>query len=370
MAQRAAPGSRATAALIERGRRPMMRIGDPRHPSARHALKLAEDSRMPRVRLNFACGLYDRMLALYTSEVIPEGIDLNFIAIDDPRRIFDRMSAAQDFDVCEYSSSEFITRHAAGNSPFVAIPVFASRVFRNGHIWVNRRAVRTPKDLEGKRIGVALYTQTAAIYMRGLLEEDCGVDLSTVQWLQGAINSPGAHGNPRVLPLLRRVPIEQNRTGRSLSDLLADNEIQAILSTSTPDSRRRSADVVRLFPDTRAAEIDYYRRTRIFPIMHLIAIRRDVYERDRFIASSLYHAFERAKAIAWERMRDLGALRYMLPWLPADLDEIDAVFGGDCWPYGVEPNRPTLEAMVRFMVSQGLIAKPVPIEDLFVPVQG
>jgi 4,5-dihydroxyphthalate decarboxylase len=325
---------------------------------------------MNRLRLTFACGLYDRMLALQTGEVQPEGIDLNYLVIDESRHIFDRMSGGQEFDVCEYSSSEFITRHTAGNSPFVAIPVFASRVFRHSCIWVNRKAITSPKDIEGKRVGVPLYTQTAAIYMRGLLTDDHGVDLSGVTWLQGAVNSAGSHGNPTVLPMVKPVPVEMNRSGKSLGDLLAENEIQAILSTNTPDSRTRSPDVVRLFPDFRQTEKEYVKRTRIFPIMHLIAIKRSVYEQNPFIATSLFKAFNQAKDLAWRKMRAVQTLRYMLPWLPDDLDEIDAVFGGDCWLYGIEPNRPTLEAMLRFMVDQGLIAKSVPIEDLFVPIHG
>ena len=325
---------------------------------------------MSKLRLTFACGAYDRMHSLLTGEVQPEGVDLNYLVMDVSREVFDRMSGGQEFDLCEYSSSEFITRYAAGNSPFVAIPVFASRVFRNGYIWVNRKAIKAPKDLEGKRIGVPLYTQTAAIYMRGLLQEDCGVDLSRVKWVQGAVNTAGTHGNPTVLPMVKPVAIEQNKSGKSLGDLLADNEIQAILSTMTPDSRRRSDDVVRLFPNFRQAEKEYFKRTRIFPIMHLIAIKREVYEANPFIATSLYKAFNQSKDIAWKKMRAVQTLRYMLPWLPDDLDEIDEVFGGDCWPYGIEPNRPTLEAMMRFMVDQGLIAKTIPIEDLFVPIHG
>jgi 4,5-dihydroxyphthalate decarboxylase len=325
---------------------------------------------MSKLRLTFACGAYDRMHALLTGEVQPEGIDLNYLVMDESRQIFDRMSGGQEFDVCEYSSSEFITRYAAGNSPFVAIPVFASRVFRNGYIWINRKSVKSPKDIEGRRVGVPLYTQTAAIYMRGLLEEDLGVDLSGVKWVQGAINDAGSHGNPTVLPMVRPVPIEINKSGKSLSDLLNDNEIQAIIGTTLPNSRRRNPDVQRLFPNFREAEKVYFRRTRIFPIMHLIAIRRAVYEENPFIATNLYNAFERSKEIAWNKMRALGTLRYMLPWLPDDLDEIDELFGGDCWPYGIEPNRPTLEAMVRFMVDQGLIAQSIPIEKLFVPIHG
>ena len=325
---------------------------------------------MSKLRLTFACGLYDRMLGLYTGDVQPEGIDLNYLVMDVSREVFDRMSGGQEFDLCEYSSSEFITRFAAGNSPFVAIPVFASRVFRNGYIWVNRKTIKEPKDLEGKRIGVPFYTQTAAIFMRGLLQEDCGVDLSGCSWVQGAVNVPGTHGNPTVLPMVKPVKVEQNNSGKSLSDLLADNEVQAIISTMTPDSRRRNPDVQRLFPNFREHEREYFKRTRIFPIMHLIAIKRSVYEANPFIATSLFKAFNESKNLAWKKMRAVQTLRYMLPWLPDDLDEIDEVFGGDCWPYGIEPNRPTLEAMIRFMVDQGLIAKAIPIEDLFVPIHG
>ena len=175
---------------------------------------------MAKIPLTFACGLYDRMLALYTGEVQAEGIDLDFIAIDDPRQIFDRMGKNLEFDACEMSSSEVISRHAAGRREMVALPVFPSRVFRHGFITVNRKAVRTPKDLAGKRIGTPLYTQTAALFIRGLLQDEYGVDLSGVHWLQGATNSAESHGHPSAPPLLKPVSIEQNASGRSLSELL------------------------------------------------------------------------------------------------------------------------------------------------------
>jgi 4,5-dihydroxyphthalate decarboxylase len=325
---------------------------------------------MPEVSITFACGLYDRMLALYTGEVKPEGIDLNFLAIDDPRQIFDRMGRNLEFDACEMSSSEVFSRYAAGRREMVALPVFPSRVFRHGFITVNRKAVKTPKDLEGKRIGVPLYTQTAALFIRGLLRDEHGVDLSGVHWVQGATNSADSHGNSAAPPLLKPVSIEQNRSGRSLSELLERGDIQAIIGSGLPDALRTSPDVQRLFPDFHAAELDYYRRTRIFPIMHLVAIRRDVYEKHPFIATSLYKAMNEAKDIALEKMRHVGALRYMLPGMTAELDEIDDVFGGDPWPYGIEPNRPTLEALVRYMAEQSLIKAPIPVDDLFVPIYG
>ncbi len=325
---------------------------------------------MPEVSITFACGLYDRMLALYTGEAKPEGIDLNFLAIDDPRQIFDRMGKNLEFDACEMSSSEVFSRYAAGRREMVALPVFPSRVFRHGFITVNRKAVKTPKDLEGKRIGVPLYTQTAALFIRGLLKDEHGVDLSGAHWVQGATNSADSHGNPAAPPLLEPVSIEQNRSGHSLSELLERGDIQAIIGSGLPDALRTNPDVQRLFPDFHAAEMDYYRRTRIFPIMHLVAIRRDVYEKHPFIATSLYQAMNEAKNIALEKMRHVGALRYMLPGMTAELDEIDATFGGDPWPYGIEPNRPTLEALVRYMAEQSLIKAPIPIDDLFVPIYG
>jgi 4,5-dihydroxyphthalate decarboxylase len=323
---------------------------------------------MSKLRVNFACGLYDRMLPLFTGEVQPAGIDLKFLPIDNPREIFDRMAASQEFDACEMSSSEYISRFAADQCPFVAIPVFPSRVFRHGYITINRHAIRLPKDLEGKRVGVPLYTMTAAIFLRGLLQHEYGIDLSTITWVEGAINEAKQHGHPTVLPMIKPVSITANNSGKSLGDMLAAGEIQAILGSNLPNTLRTSPEVTRLFPDFHEVEKDYYRRTRIFPIMHLVVIRRDVYERHPEVAASLYKAFDESKRLALGHMRYLGALRYMLPWLPDHLDEIDEVFGGDPWPYGIEPNRPTLEALVQYLHEQGVIAAPVPLERLFAPV--
>lgn len=326
---------------------------------------------MSRLKLSFACALYDRMQPIYTGEVKPAGIDLNFIPIETPRDIFDRMSGGQEFDVSEYSSTEFVQRFANPPSPFVAIPIFPSRSFRHGFISIHRKAgIAKPKDLEGKRVGVPLYAMTAAIFIRGLLQHEYGVDLSRIHWVQGAINSAGAHGNPTVLPLVRPVPIEINRSGKSLSDLLEERQIDAIAGTSLPDAIGRNPDVVRLFPDFAEIEKDYYRRTGIYPIMHLVAIRREIYERHPFVASSLYQAFVQAKDIALKKMFSSRAPRYMLPWLTRDIDEINEIFNGDPWPYGVGPNRKTLEALITYLVDQAIIPAPIPVDDLFVPTFG
>ncbi len=326
---------------------------------------------MSKLPISFACGLYDRMLPLYTGDVRPDGIDLNFIALDNPREIFDRMAGGLEFDVAEMSCTEFISLTGAGKSPFVALPVFPSRVFRHGYTCVNRKAgIETAKDLEGKRVGVPLYTMTAALWVRGHLQHDYDVDLGTIHWVQGAVNKAGAHGDPSALPLLKPVPMEINDGGKSLDDLLQAGAIDAIIGASLPQSLGRNPDIQRLFPDYRRVEKDYYQRTGIHPIMHLMVIRRDVHEANPWVASSLYAALCESKDRALASMRYSGALRYMLPWLKADLEEIDEVFDGDPWPYGVEANRPTLEAMVAYMVEQSYIAQPIAVDDLFVQAFG
>jgi 4,5-dihydroxyphthalate decarboxylase len=323
---------------------------------------------MSKVPLTFACGLYDRVVALAMGTVPVEGVELNFINIDSPREIFDRMSASQEFDASEYSSSEFISRFAAKQCPFVAIPIFPSRSFRHGFIAVNRKFVRTPKDLEGKRVGLPMYTMTASIFIKGLLQHEYGVDLSKIEWVEGQINGGEAHGAPTTMPLVKPVPIERNTTGKSLSTLLEEGAIHATIGTGLPNALGRNPDVQRLFPNYRELERDYYKRTGIFPIMHLVAIRRDVYERHPFVAASLYNALTAAKEIAIAKMRAVVSLRYMLPWMGADVEEIKEVFGGDAFPYGLEANRRTLQALIQYLHDQHLIAAPVAPEDLFVPV--
>jgi 4,5-dihydroxyphthalate decarboxylase len=324
---------------------------------------------MPNVPLTFACGLYDRMLALYTGEVPVEGVDLDFLVEDNPRLIFDRMAGSQAYGASEFSTSEYVSRFVANQNPFVAIPVFPSRVFRHSFIFVNRKHVKSPKDLQGKRIGVPVYTMTAAVFIRGLLGDEHGVDFSNVEWVEGAINGAERHGDPTILPTAKKLSISANKSGKSLSTLLADGEIQAMIGTGAPDSFGRNPDVVRLYPDYRAAEMDYYRRTKIFPIMHSLVIRRDIVDKHPFVAQSLFDACNRAKAVAQEKLSYFGTLRYMLPWMMAEVDDVKSVFGDDCWPYGVEANRPTLTALVRYLEEQGIVAKAPRVDDLFVPVK-
>ena len=311
------------------------------------------------------------MEAIREGAVPIEGIDLNCITLKSGREVFDRMVGGQEFDIAELSASEFISLTDRGNCPFVALPVFPSRVFRHGYIFINtRRGIRAPKDLEGKRIGLPLYTQTAAIWARGHLAHQFGVDLDTIQWVEGAVEKSGTHGKPHAPPLLRPGRIERNTGGKPLGALLARGAIDALIGSRKPAELGRHPDVARLFPNYRELERRLYQETGVFPIMHLVAIRRELYERQPWIAVSLYNAFVEAKHRARARMRYAGSLSAMLPWLIEAVEEIDEVFGGDAFPYGVEPNRATLQALVTYMVEQRFIARAIPIEELFVSLAG
>jgi 4,5-dihydroxyphthalate decarboxylase len=324
-----------------------------------------------RLNLSFACCRYDRMEAIREGAVAIEGIELNCITLKSGREVFDRMVGGREFDVAELSASEFISLMGRGDCPFVALPVFPSRVFRHGYVFINTRAgIRTPKDLAGKRVGLPLYTQTAAIWVRGHLAHQFRVDLSTIRWVQGAVEKSGTHGRPHAPALLRAPVLEQNTGGEPLGALLARGAIDALIGSRKPAELGSHPGVARLFPDYRRLERELYQASKIFPIMHLIAIRRELYERERWIASSLYNAFVEAKRRARTRMCYAGSLSTMLPWLIDDIEEIDRLFGGDAFPYGIEANRPTLEALVQYMVEQHFIARPIPLEELFVPIAG
>lgn len=326
---------------------------------------------MSRLRVTFACCRYDRMEAIREGTVTPEGVALTCVTLKSGRDVFDRMVGGSEFDVAELSASEFISLAGRGDRRFVALPVFPSRVFRHGYVFVNTRAgIRTAKDLEDRRVGLPLYTQTAALWVRGHLAHQFGVDLATIRWVQGSVEEGGTHGKPHAPALLRPVALEQNTSGRSLATLLAQGDIDALIGSRKPEILGRDPAVARLFPNYRALERELYETHRIFPIMHLVAIRRELHERNRWLATSLYKAFVESKRRARARMRYAGSLAAMLPWLQSDIEEIDEVFGGDAWPYGIEPNRPTLAALVQYMAEQHFIARPVPIEELFVHIPG
>jgi 4,5-dihydroxyphthalate decarboxylase len=311
-------------------------------------------------------------LPLYLGEVEVDGFEIEFEASygwRSVRTIFDQVGAGKGADISEMSSSEFISSTMAGTCQHVAIPVFPSRAFRSGYTFVNADRIKRPKDLEGKRIGVPLYTMTAAIMARGHLADEYGVNFDSVEWVQGAMNEAGSHGTPAAPPLLKPMSIVINQFTRSLNDLLVAGEIDAVLGAITPNSFGRDHKIKRLFPDYHNMELQYFRRTRIFPIMHTIVIKRSVHEEHPNLADALFRALNSSKQIALERFTDVDSLQYMIPWLMRDVEEIKTEFDGDPWPYGLASNRPTLEALTRYLYEQGLTAAKASVDDLFLPVQ-
>ena len=260
-----------------------------------------------------------------------------------------------------------IRNHDAGDDAFVAVPFFHSRAFRHGFIFINRNgSVKSPKDLAGKKIGCGLWTQTAAVYIKGHLENEFGVDLSGVTWIEGAIEKPGPHGDPVKRPLLKPVKIIENTSPYSIAELLSRGEIDAFIAARRAPNYGKDPNIVRLFPNYREIERDLYRRAKIHPIMHLLAVRRTIYEKHPWVAKSLYDAFVRSKDLALEHMRVTITQSTMFPWHLPEYEEVEELMGGDPWPCGIEPNRQTLEALIKYMHQQHMIAKPMKVEDLFV----
>jgi len=344
-------------------------------PKRKVAAKTTKAKRKPAprkaaaLRLKFGCGSYDRLEALWTGAVKPKGIDLAVTRIDAPRHLFDLMDQGK-FDVAEYGMTGLVVNAATGDDHFVAIPVFPSKMFRHGYIYVNRRkGVREPKDLAGRRIGVPNITQTAAIWQRGQLAHDYGADLSGVTWVTGAIDRPGPLGAGIFTPALHvTTKMEKAPPNKSLDDLLVAGEIDAILGANRAPSLGKNPDIVRLFPDYAREEREYYKRTGVQPIMHGVVVKRRLYEKNPGIAASLYRAFVEAKEKALAHLRPWGAQPIMLPWMEAELDEIDELFGGDPCSYGVEPNRKAISTLIDYMYEQGFIAKKPRVDDMFVPV--
>jgi 4,5-dihydroxyphthalate decarboxylase len=313
------------------------------------------------MRLRYGGVPYDRTLGLMTGAVRPEGVELEYVA-GLPNHIFPRVVTGEEFEAGELSASNFLMAWARGERRFVALPVFPSRAFRHDTVYVHVGAgIERPQDLRGRRVGIARWVQTADFWVRGLLAHEYGVPHQTIRWVRGAWELLDVT-LPSELDLTDAPP------GRDLSDLLDTGEIDALITLERPACfAAGSPNVRRLFPDYRAVEAEYYQRTGHFPIMHLVVLRRDVYEGDRSLARRLYDAFETAKQQAQELLAFPGVLATSLPFQAAYLDETRAVFGDDPFPYGVARNRHTFGALCRYLYEQGVTAREVAVEEAFVP---
>ena len=322
-----------------------------------------------KLPLTIACGLYDRTYGLHDGSVTVEGVALNYLPMM-PVETFRRQGRHAEFDASEFSLSTFLVLHARGDRRFVGIPVYPSRRFRHEHVWVNTRAgIRTPADLKGKRVGVQEYVQTAALWIRGFLEQDYGVRTRDIDWHFGGYNEPDPHFKPRIeLPIPPEVRTRVIPGDKCIDEMLDRGELDAVLPALPASFRRGSPNVARLFPDFRAAEEDYFTRTRIFPIMHVVVIRREIYEKNRWVAQALYKGFVKAKELAMRRLTTYPPLHATLPWLTAHIEHTQKIMGKDYWSYGLAENRHVLETAARHAWEQHLLEKPIAnVDDLFAP---
>lgn len=321
---------------------------------------------MTELSLTFACLDYDRTRALQDGRVRPEGIDLRSLRLPVEETFF-RQLRNREFDVSEISLSSYVLTLDLPQPPFVALPVFPSRYFRHQTMFVNERSgIRRPEDLVGRRVGIPEFQMTASVWQRGILRDEHGVPTESMRYFTGGLEQPGRDEKiPLTLPdSLSVTPIGPDRT---LSAMLVDGELDAIFCANEPSCFGRDPHVVRLFPDYKAVEQDYFRRTRIFPIMHVVVLKREVFDAEPWVATSLTKAFQESLDLSYEDIRYRSALKTMLPWLSDHLAETEAVMGRDFWQYGVAPNHDTLDRFLGYSYDQGLAARRRTPEELFYP---
>ena len=321
---------------------------------------------MAKLKLSVAVGDYDRMRPLVDGAVQIDAVDAQFMLLE-PEEIFFRAFRHADFDITELSMSSFSVKTALGTSPYVAVPVFPSRAFRHTSIYVRTDRIRTPADLKGKRIGLPEYQLTANVWVRLFLEEDYGVRPSDVTWVRGGYEQAG-RVEKISLDLPPDVRLESVPDGATISGMLASGALDAVIGPRAPSCFRAGhPDVGYLFPDPQKAAADWFRRTRIFPIMHLLGIRRTLAEAHPWLPYAVVKAFERSKAVALERLGDTSATKVTLPFVEEQLEAARTLMGEDFWSYGLEPNRHVLERFLRQHHAEGLSSRLLRPEELFHP---
>ncbi|GAB4079110.1 ABC transporter substrate-binding protein [Modestobacter muralis] len=321
---------------------------------------------MSRLNLTFACGDYDRTRALEEGTVRPEGIDLTYLRLPVEETFF-RMMRYREFEVAEMSLSSYVKSLDLDEPPFVALPVYTSRQFRHAGIFVNTESgIEKPEDLRGKVVGTPEWQLTANVWIRGFLDDQYGVPVDSVEYRTGGQETPGRIEKAAV-DLGDRIRISPVGPGQTLSRMLADGEIDAFQGPRVPSSFVPGGNVRRLFADPVAAEKQYFAGTGIFPIMHVVVVRRDVYERHPWVAQTLTKALHLAKSKAAAELYDASALRFMLPWLIPGLEEARTLLGEDYWSYGLQGNEHVLATFLRYHHEQGLSRRQYEPGDLFAP---
>jgi 4,5-dihydroxyphthalate decarboxylase len=322
---------------------------------------------MGDLRLSVAVGDYDRMRPLFDNDVRIDGVDPVFMRLS-PEEIFFRAFRHAEFDVCELSLSSFTLRTARGDNPYVGVPVYPSRAFRHTSIVVRTdRGIASPADLRGRRLGTPEYQLTACVWARALLEDDYGVSCRDVTWVRGGLEQAGRVEKIAVA-LPSGIRVEDAPADTTLSAMLEAGEIDGMIAPRAPAAfDRGDPGYAWLFPDPTEAAADYYRRTHIFPIMHVLGLRRGIAEQHPWLAGALLKAFEQSKQHALAKLTDTSATKVTLPFVEEQLRRVRALMGQDFWSYGVEPNRHVLEAFLRHHHTQGLSPRQLAVEELFHP---
>ena len=318
---------------------------------------------MEKLFLTVACGDYDRTKSLQDGSVEPEGIKLNYVALQS-EEIFWRMGHYREFDASEMSLSNHITMLGRGDSPFVGIPIFPSRFFRHSSVYYNvDSGIKKPQDFKGKKVGTPEYAMTAAVWIRGFFDDDHGVRAQDMKWFLGGQEEPGRKERVK-LDLPPEISVQSIPDDRTLNSMLESGEIDALISVMVPSGFGKT--VRRLFRDSRKVEVEYYRKTRIFPIMHTLVLKADLYKEKPWLALSFYRAFCRARDLAHASMYDTDALTVSLPWIVDEVEETRRLFGRQIWDYSIEGSLPTLNALLTYLDEQKLSQRRMNVDELFV----
>jgi 4,5-dihydroxyphthalate decarboxylase len=321
---------------------------------------------MSKLNLSVAIGNYDRARALFDGSVQIDGVDPVFMMLP-PEEIFFRAFRTSDFDICELSMSSFTVKTAERNCPYVGVPAFVSRAFRHNSIYVRTDRIKSPADLKGKHIGLPEYQLTACVWARIILEDDHGIKPSDVIWVRGGIDDP-SRPEKITVKLPPGVRLENAPEGRTISELLESGEIDAFIAPRVPSlAGKRNPNIGWLFPDPIAAGRDYYKRTGIFPIMHVTGIRRTLVEQHPWLPAAVLKAFEQAKTKCLDELEDTSTSKCTLPFVEEQLKAARELMGYDFWSYGLAPNRKVLETFLRHHHAQGLSARQVTPEEMFHP---
>lgn len=320
---------------------------------------------MSLLPLTVACWNYDRTIPLSDGRVQIEGCDMRYFDLE-PEEMFHRALHHEEFDVSELSFSNYLSLRARGDCPYIAIPVFPGRKFRHSAIFIRTdRGIKTPADLKGKLVGVPEYQVTAVAWVRGFLKDEFGVSPSDFHWRSGGLEQAGRTEKVSFTPP-KGVELTPIPAGRTLTDMLAKGEIDALIAPRAPSCFTKGVpNVARLFPDFMTLEKDYYKRTGIYPIMHVIGILESKVRDNPWLPASVYKAFDRAKDLALEDMRNITIPKISHPWIDGQAAELEALFGRDFWPYGIDDNRTTIEAFLRYHHEQGLSVRQLSIAEAF-----